>query len=322
MAPLLDQIDGACVDALGLPRMHWELVRNWIAIGENAARVPETIAQIKRQWLGRLAHALGSTYRVSESRRFLLLTAVRGDTSWMLEYAESAFDRILQLTQDPSAPVETSSSKCLLLVLTGEGVYRQYIRHFSTHRSAMLSPGMWVNDSVGGQIILPSLPGFKPTMVHELTHLHLAPRQIPRWLDEGMAERMTRLIACRPRLDTGTIARQQQRGFWLGHDIQSFWSGAAFRAHTATPRVLMAYELAELLVSEMTNDDLAPFQRFLNSASAADAGERASQQCFGVGLGIWLTRILGDGDWSPADLQTGVTDETHSASARGILAAG
>src|SRR5689334_8729007 len=81
----LELIDRACLEAFGLPRVRWDVVRDDLAKHGLESDVQQW-THLQRQWLGRLAMTLGQGFEVEESEHFLVL--VRGHADWIPEQLE------------------------------------------------------------------------------------------------------------------------------------------------------------------------------------------------------------------------------------------
>jgi len=96
------------------------------------------------------------------------------------------------------------------------------------------------------------------------------------------------------RLELNWIERH--RGSWDIQSVQEYWSGQAF--HRPDEFSELSYELAWVTVRSLA-EDYELFRRFALEASFEDAGQSASYEHFGHGLGKHFEALLGDGDWDP-----------------------
>jgi hypothetical protein len=294
---LLANIPGAIAEAHGLPRVQWKLLYERMTASCPRESRHEFWCSAQRQWLTLLQQSLGNTYQLLESDRFLILTAYRGEAQWMLDFADE-LDRLVvgmltgALSKDPFG-------KFAILVFAGEAPYWKYIRYYSSDNRPRESAGICIFDG-DTHIAMPGIANFKHVLVHEMVHARLSHlRALPHWVHEGIAQHIDRALVTRSRMEAGQFYREQHRVWWKNHGIQMFWTGEIFDHRRGDWRA-MAYELAEQLVNAMIKPDRAVFNAFLCDAQAGDGGEASCRQHYGVGLGVWMQEILGEGDWAPA----------------------
>jgi hypothetical protein len=250
----------------------------------------------QRQWLERLRAAMAEPYSILESENHLILTAYQGEADWMLEFAEE-LNRLVAGMLDGALSRE-SFGKFAILVLAGEARYWQYIRHYSKDNRPRESGGCCIFDG-DAHIALPGVRNFKHVLVHEIVHARLAHlRKLPHWVHEGIAQHIDRRLVTRSRMLADRFRANQHRVWWMNHGIQLFWTGAIFDERRTDWRN-MGYELAEQLADAMIAAGRATFNAFLVDADKSDAGEAACRKHYGVGLGVWMQQILGEGDWEP-----------------------
>lgn len=285
----------AFIEAHGLPRAQWKVIYSRIATDWSHAQKHAFWCAAQRHWLDRLRAAMPEPYAVLESDRHLILTAYRGETQWMLDFAEELHTLVAGMLQ--GALSKDGFGKFAILVFGGDARYWQYTRYYSPDNRPSESSGICIFDG-DTHIAMPGLANFKNVLVHEMVHARLAHLPIPHWVHEGIAQHIDRVLVTRSRMEAGRFAREQHRVWWKNHGIQSFWSGAIFDERRADRRH-MGYELAEQLANAMIKPDRAAFNAFLCDANDSDAGEAASRKHFGAGLGVWMQEVLGDGDWAP-----------------------
>jgi hypothetical protein len=280
----------------GLPRPRWKNIRERVFSSSDHAARHQGWCEAQRAWLKRLSGALQQPYQVLESEHFLILTAARGDAAWLTEFAEQALRQVTDLVGESreDAPV----GKLAVLVFAGEAEYRRYVRHYAADGRPSLSAACFINDG-DAHIAIDGLVGFKHSLVHELVHSHLSSPPRPLWLEEGLAQHLTRQLITRQRLSPGTMARQEHRSVWRQRTLATFWSGEAFK--DARPHGLraQAYELAELMVLEMASLSAPDLRAFAAAARRPDAGDAACRAVYGFALGVWARKVLGEGAWAP-----------------------
>jgi len=289
----LAEIEGACTEAFGLPRVHWDIVHKAMAKA-HAEASHEQWSHVQRQWLLQLAAALGQGFDVLESEQFLMLT--RGNGDWIPELLDGIHSQIVQLAGEPCC--NASPARPVVVILAGDARYRQFTRFYREDGLPDQSIGQCIRDRFP-LVAVPSLAGFKPVIAHELTHAYLAPLRLPRWLNEGAAQRIERLIAIRQRMDRNSTVRQRHRAFWKRVGIQAFWSGEAFKRRRVNDQVILAYQLSELLTTDLIEENAVAFQSFIRAARREDAADAAAVQHYDCALGEIMRCAVGDGDWSP-----------------------
>jgi hypothetical protein len=296
MSSELPDTDGAFTEAHGLPRAQWKEIYQQIEKDWPLKKKHAFWCAAQRLWLEKLRTAMTEPYAVLESDHHFVFTAHRGETQWMLDFAEelnALVGAMLEgaLAQDPFG-------KFAILVFGGEARYWQYIRYYSKDQKPRESAGVCIF-SGDTHIAMPGVSNFKHVLVHEMVHAKLAHLPLPHWVHEGIAQNIDRILMTRSRMEAGRFSRDQHRIWWKNHGIQQLWTGEIFDDRRADRRH-MAYELSEQLVNAMINPDRAVFNAFLREANKDDGGEAACRAYFGVGLGVWVQEILGDGEWDPA----------------------
>jgi hypothetical protein len=126
--------------------------------------------------------------------------------------------------------------------------------------------------------------GFDGTLVHELSHACLAHRNLPRWLDEAIAQRMALILTSRVAVIHYPPFPRDGKLFWQNHGIDSFLNGESF--HREPESVYWSYALSEYLIEQicqLANGGEA-LRGFLLNARASDVGESAAQQYLGRSL--------------------------------------
>src|SRR5262249_25550872 len=83
------------------------------------------------------------------------------------------------------------------------------------------------------------------TLAHELPHASVAYLELPRWLDEGLAQVFERFASGRPGLLIEPETAEKMKRGWGKRGLDSFWRGESFSA--AGKAQMYSYMLAELL---------------------------------------------------------------------------
>lgn len=257
----------------------------WDAVYQRAAR----------EWLRQLCRDLGGNYRGHESGRFFMLCAEgRRVSEALLEYAERSQESISdQLGKLSKREVY---GKQVLMVFSEHDDYYTYISHFYPEGTHNLSTGVFI--SVGyGHVAMPFTFVFsaKPIITHELVHNSLFHLRISTWLNEGLAQRLERVLANQGfRVDRELV--QRHSNFWNAENIQEFWAGTSFNEPGDSTQ--LSYSLGEILV-ELLAYDYAAFLNFVNEADWRDGGQDAAVRLLGKDLGQVVGSFLGSGNWRP-----------------------
>ena len=162
--------------------------------------------------------------------------------------------------------------------------------------NAFALPGGYVYVFTGLRKVVQTDDELAAVLAHEITHAHLAPLELPRWIDEGMAMLVPKLLlgdALDPKLDAETFARHRE--LWDEDTIQDFWSGESFRDPETSE---LSYGLAEVLFAIILKNS-QHLGDFVRMASWEDAGQAAAEEHLGVSLEEIAAEFLGPGDWEP-----------------------
>ncbi|MEM9347419.1 MAG: hypothetical protein AAGB26_12455 [Planctomycetota bacterium] len=138
-------------------------------------------------------------------------------------------------------------------------------------------------------------------IAHEMLHLAVMHRELPIWIDEGLAQMFE--------VDMGsgsTLTFEQQeiqacREFWLSNDIQLLWQGEGFQGLEDVQKY--SYMMAEMLMRNLAerygkrsffkrNRETA-FVRFISTAHYEDSGDEAANKELGVSLSEIAAQFIG-----------------------------
>ena len=291
----LSKIPAAFVEAHDLPRPQWKVLHELIPADASLAQRHALWCEIQRQWLTRLRDALSEPYQLMESDHLFILTAYRGDANWMIEYAERAYSAIDDLVHDVLP--KDRFGKLVILIFGGEARFWQYVRYYHPATSTREAAGVFIRDG-DAHIAIATMQKFRMIAAHEMAHAVVSHLKLPTWVDEGIAQRISRQITRRGISDAAPDI-DRHRDYWKTHGVQGFWSGTSFKCSDDRTR-LMVYELSELLVDAMAALDRKTFKAFLGEAGRADAGDGACRKHYGLGLEVWMKQVLGPGlRWAP-----------------------
>jgi hypothetical protein len=291
----LGAIPGAVADADGLPRPQWQVIRTAADALSHRFGEHRVWCEVERQWLEALVAALGEGYRIVETRSVLLLCArSEAGAASLARMCEGTLAAVESILGAPAEPC----GKLPVFVFDSQHTYYDYVSHFYSDGEYGTSGGMCIRED-GGDVHVATVDaphGLERTLAHEMVHALLDPN-LPTWVEEGIAEVISRRVArSEPlTLDPADVRRQQHH--WAKHGLDSFWSGESFQRGDRGQG--LSYALAEVLVQNLLSDHRRALRGFLDEADSADAGEAASLEHFGVGLGALAAEFLGEGNWTP-----------------------
>jgi hypothetical protein len=265
-------------------------------------------------WAEALARDLGGDYRVMQSRHFICVSDRDArNAQWMMRFAEHSESRIRGLLRDLAW---NGTGKHMLLVLSEEDDYDTYASQFYDDGVYATSIGLQIRTGYPHILVhFIEMREALETLAHELSHACVAHLPLPRWLDEGIAVSLQKIIGDVPPSEGMTDAQavwsmqsgwtppvlwgelaERHHEFWNETNIQSFWAGTSFFVAGDTSE--LSYSLAEILV-HLIAQDYGNWLDFLGRAHSGDAGQTAALECLGAGLGEIAGTFLGEGEWRP-----------------------
>lgn len=288
----------------GLPVLDAGALAQW-AVGDGAARVNEAhrvpaLVAGRRAWLLHLARALGPQMGLHATAEALVLSSLNPrEEAQMAGYVRTARHRVARLLGDlADFPV---GEPTIVLVLDDEATYYRYVSIYFPDGEFAASGGMFIDAGCPHFVVVRGhLGDIEPVIAHELTHAALAHLRLPRWLDEGIAVNSERRVAgVRPQLYTPLELHTMHRAHWTAETVQALWSGQGF---LRADKSLLSYDLARILVEQLSGtwDTFATFLRA--AAGASDAGALAARAMLGMDLGACAAALVeapDDGGWSP-----------------------
>jgi len=288
-----------------LPVLDWQALGRW-ADGASGGPVTgeQRVAALeagRRAWLQHLAEALGPQMGLLQMDEALVLSSLNErEARATADYVHTARLRIERLL-GPLASFP-AGQRSLVLVLDSEDDYYRYVSLYHPDGEFAVSGGMFIDAGCPHFVVVRAqLGAIEPVIAHELTHSALAHLRLPRWLDEGIAVNSERRVAgARPLLHTALELHVLLRDHWNAAKVQGFWSGESFlRADDDT---LLSYELARILVEQMSRD-WDGFAAFVRAAAhATDAGEAAAREALGLDLGACAASVVeapSSAGWAP-----------------------
>lgn len=274
---------------------------NWKSVHACVERtVPELDLEdawncIAERWLEQLATDLGGKYGIHRSQNFLCLSELeREECEQLLAFAEKGLS-VIRTLLGPAAWTGYHG-RHVLVVISEEDDYYSYISYFyrdglhPATTGVFLGAGYW-------HIALKyaDLRSAERLLTHELTHDLLSHLDIPRWLNEGIAQEVERLMARQGFSFDGENV-QRHYAFWTARNIQEFWSGRSFQCPGESTE--LSYELAQILLNLLSPNGAA-FAAFVQNADYLDGGQNAALTVLGCDLGEILGEFLGPGAWRP-----------------------
>jgi len=299
-------------DDAGLPRPDWGAISHDLeGIADDDER-HTAWSVAARSWLETLAEALETPHEVHEGPSVLLLMPTETHAAAaMLGVAERSVRELHRRL--PGITRFRSPGKLVIVGLEDQERYVDYISRFYDDGHYGASTGVQIrNDDYPHIALWMSDPTESAcTIAHECVHLALVDRDLPQWVEEGLAQMFEGdMVASRRRIVTAEDKAKHLR-LWKRRGLDMFWTGAAFSAPDKMQDA--AYELAEVLIRNLAADfrprffgfDRRPVERFLSflrSARTDDAGAAAAIAHLDRDLGAIATSYLGPGDWAqPAE---------------------
>lgn len=290
------------IDVDGMPVADWAQVAHWAAAIGDADLRAQGIDAVRRGWLLHLRDRLGPAFGLHESPEALILSAlppaVAGATAKYVATARGRVQRVLNgLARFPAG------ERSLLIVFDDEADYYAYVAgYYPDGGEFAFSGGMFIDAGCPHFVtVRADLALVEPVIAHELTHAALAHLRLPLWLDEGLAVNTERRIAnTLPPMHTPHEMHEKHLAFWGDEEIQQFWDGTSFQR--TDDGNLLSYDLARILVEQLSRASWDDFERFTRHASRDDAGARAAREHLGLDLGTVSSALLGRPEattWTP-----------------------
>lgn len=275
----------------GIPAPDWNAVWAWVESLDGHALRNQAWTACERNWLGHVAQALGSNYRLAENGSAMLVSTQDNRAATVtLNYMSKTLQRIVRVLEGVALVPEMG--KDLLILFEDADAYYKYVaRYYPDEGEFAASGGMYVNHGCGHFVSVRSeLHALEPVIAHEMTHACLSHLSIPAWLNEGLAVNTENRLAPSGRpLFTPEEMHAKHRQFWGEDEIQQFWSGKSFLRNDDGN--LLSYDLSRILVEHFAAD-WDSFRQFANEADLADAGEEAALRHLGIDLGHAVCALL------------------------------
>jgi hypothetical protein len=281
-----------------LPIVDWEAMDPHVPPTLDKGALDAFWTALARKWLEALGATLGKEYRIVDSERFLLLSALEPRAAKvLLKMVERARKRIFMVLDGIAR--ESENGKVCVLVLDGQDRYYDYVSNYDAQGGEYaLSGGMFIQRGYGHFVFVASeAHAMEPTIAHELTHCLVQHLPLPAWLNEGIAVNTEHQLhpPGRP-FYTPDELHEKHVAFWNETTIQEFWSGKSWRRPDEGN--MLSYDMAKHFVL-LASQDYGAFCAFANAADWRDGGDAAAQKHLGFPVGNLAEAILGEGPWAP-----------------------
>lgn len=288
---------GAFYQADDLVRVNWSVVEPAVtaAAATGAFTTDEYFCSAVEQWLTLVGDGLSPRHVVRESEHFMLLVPESRDAEIMLRSAERVHQLVWGVLGSLGSAPE--AGKHVLLTFDPLDHYYTYISHSALPDGHIPeSTGMCIRIDLT-HIAMPLIDAFDGVLAHEMVHDMLAHRNVPLWLEEGLATSMeSELVGHRIPPNRRTL-RMHAR-YWSWHGMNWFWDGRVFEQPSKGRNA--AYELAQLITTNLFTGRLrSKFADFVIAADPNDGGAAAATEHLGITLGHMVEELLGPGPWEP-----------------------
>jgi hypothetical protein len=183
---------------------------------------------------------------------FLWLTPCDGAEQERLDRLGSqAADRLRGIFPDLSTLVPGGGWP--VVVLRGVDEQLAYEGLFSGEGATILHGGCWRSHPVG-HVALPLTALDMPdaALAHELVHAILDPRDVPLWMQEGIATGVEERLGNRMSPLADPTQWRNTVAWWREHGLDCFWDGTGFADPAVSDR---AYALAQVLAAPWFSAD-------------------------------------------------------------------
>lgn len=292
----LEALPRGLSEASGFTRVDWDRVQDYLCHRFAEPDVNAGWIEAERQWLHLLKADLGGSYRIRESRKFMLLSDYPPSRKRAaLQFCELVWSFLA--ARLPEIVWTEGDWKTPVLIFSDLDDYYAYVLHFYPDGKFAASSGMCISRGAI-HVVGAAAEGriSQSVLAHELSHAAVAHLPLPNWLNEGIALAVERDAgeAHTPLVDGELSARHQ--AYWNAERIQEFWAGASFY-EPGEPNE-MSYNLATIL-TQLAAVSAEQFSAFVQTAHYSDAGQSAALDQLGRSLEDIAVEFLGPGDWRP-----------------------
>lgn len=292
----LEAAPGVLSEANGLTRVDWDRVQDHLRKHFVESDVNAGWMEAERQWLHLLKADLGGSYRMRESRKFMLLSDYPSSRKRAaLEFCEVVWSFLA--ARLPDIVWTEGDWKTPVLIFSDLDDYYAYVLHFYPDGKSAASAGMCISRGAV-HVVGAATEGriAQSVLAHELSHAAVTHLPLPVWLNEGIAQAVERDAggAHTPLVDGDLSTRHH--AYWNAERIQEFWAGASF--YESGEPIAMSYNLAAIL-TQLAAVSAEQFSAFVQTAHYSDAGQTAALDHLGRSLEEIAVEFLGPGDWRP-----------------------
>jgi hypothetical protein len=292
----LENLPNAFTFQEGFSRPDWKLIADAVKEKVEKSELGRAFDEVALQWLTKLAGELGGDYHVMRSSSFALVSVVKEDEAAKILKAS---ERVLERITDFLGAVTRKGPQGLrvILLFAEEDDYYQYISYFYSEGTHPTSGGICLAKGyIHIAVRYHSESSTVQIISHELAHNCIAHLTVPRWLHEGLAQLVEKVIGeSRHQLLPDDMVERHHR-FWNEERIQGFWAGTSFGQPGDS--VELSYSLSEVLM-QLLATNREDFLAFIQSARFEDGGQDAALECLGKCLGDLAGQFLGPGNWRP-----------------------
>jgi len=292
----LDELPGAYNFNEGFSRPDWKVISK--AIEGLASTEGRRLAwdDVILQWAKKLAGELGGNYRISKSGKCVLVSSLdTAPANRLLRSTRSAIDKIQESLR--GIAWKNFEGLHLIVLLDEEDDYYQYLSEFYPEGEHPATTGVHIHRGFPHiACLFHGETSAAQVISHELVHHSIHHLRVPRWLHEGLAMTIERMMnSQRVQMLSDDLPERHHR-FWNEKTIQGFWAGTSF-GEPGEP-VQLSYSLAEVLLHLLARNR-EDFLAFVETVDYYDAGQTAALDCLGTCLGEAAGTFLGPGNWRP-----------------------
>ena len=284
--------------AFQLPRVNWNLVRDWVENNVAVSDQTRAWSTLAHQWLEAVDLALGETHRAIRSDHVILFAPTEFEQAVSLfDLAESGLKEMASLLGPLARQNQTGP---LVIMLFGDDEsYCRYVSPFDPEIEFVRSAGFCFKGDFVHVALRPAVSEqLQQTLLHEIAHACLSDRNLPLWLEEGITQLAEEAaVANWARFSLSSEDAAKLRLYWREHPVSDFWWGHGF--HTPDEGQRHCYQLAQILFRQIVSDHRKELPEFLSAASAADAGDNAARKILRVSIAEIASQFLGAGNWEP-----------------------
>jgi hypothetical protein len=292
----LDELPGAYNFNEGFSRPDWEVIQKAIDAVQNEESRHRAWDDVILQWAKKLASELGGNYQVTTSERCVFVSDLElAARNRLRNFTTTDIDKIRETL--PGLAWKNFDCLHLILLFEEEDDYYQYLSDFYPDGEHPITAGIQIHSGYPHIACLYHKETSTAQIIsHELVHHSIDHLSVPRWLHEGLAITIERMMhSQRGQMLSDDLPERHHR-FWNEKTIQGFWAGTSF-GEPGEP-VELSYSLAEILLHLLAKNR-QDFLAFIEAVDYDDAGQTAALDCLGTCIGEAVGTFLGPGNWRP-----------------------